>query len=444
MYPEIENLEGSLKAREVILSSALEYLDSLSAEAGSDLELQSELATAYEKVGDVQGALNNSSLGNIKAGLESYEKARRLREAVYSADPANLETKEKLANNYYVTARTLWNNSQTKEAEESFERGLKLRRELAAAQPDSVEAKNRLAVLLVDYGAIPAFNEEAEKALMLYNEASAIIAELRQNDPENPTFKKSQTRMIRTLSKVKSGLGDYDGALNDLYFAVDVSHELARQFPEDFRVLRSVWLTESIVCETYIDKGDRQKVVDACTKTVDFPTAALAKEPENGVVAYDLAISHFNVSRAYRIADEFERSIASGDKAVEVMSELAKKEPENPEYQRNIAVYESEIARARMSLKQYERAIAGFKNVIAIMGPIAEHDKETTPYRYDLAMAYRLMAESYFRSGNSRAALENIDRAIPLIADLQQKSALRDADKDLPSELAQERLNYSQ
>lgn len=444
VYPEIENLEGSLKARETILKSALEYLDSLSTEVGgSDIELQSELATAYEKVGDVQGALNNSSLGNIKAGLESYAKAQKLREAVYAASPTNLETKEKLAVNYHTTARTLWNNSQTKEAEETFEKGLKLRRELAAAQPGVVEAQNRLAVLLVDYGAIPAFNSQAEKALVLYNEAFAIISDLRAKDPENPDFKKSLTRMIRTMSKAKAAIGDYDGAFRDLYMAVDVSHELAKQFPKDFRVQRSVWLTETIICEVYIDKGDRQKVVDACYKTVDFPAKALEKEPENGVVAYDLAISHFNLSRAYRINDDPAKTIASAEKATEVMSALIKKDPENTEYKRNLAIYQTEMGRAYMMLKQYDKAIVELKSVIADMGPIAEKDPETTTYRYDLSIGHRLIAESYFKSGDPRSAAENIERAIALVGALKTENALRDSDKNLIAELEQEKLNYT-
>ena len=77
VYPEIENLEGSLKAREKILQNALRYLDSLSTEASGDVALQSELATAYEKVGDVQGALNTSSLGKIEAGLAELRQGGR-------------------------------------------------------------------------------------------------------------------------------------------------------------------------------------------------------------------------------------------------------------------------------------------------------------------------------------------------------------------------------
>ncbi|HMS40968.1 MAG TPA: serine/threonine-protein kinase, partial [Pyrinomonadaceae bacterium] len=317
VYPEIENLEGSLKAREKILTNALQYLDSLSNEASGDLELQNELATAYEKIGDVQGAMTNSSLGNIQAGLDSYQKARKLREAVYNANPANIETKEKLANNYYTTARTLWNNSQTAEAEDMFEKGLKLRRELIAAQPDSVEFQNRLAILLIDYGAIPVFNSQTDKALVLFEEALKIVENLRQKEPENGDFKKTQTRLLRILSKAKGSIGDYEGGIRGFQQAIEINKDLARAFPNDFRVQRSVWLTNSMFCELYIDKNDGQKAVETCQPTIEFPKNALEKEPENGVVGYDLAISHFNLARAFRLSEKYPNTIEESNKAIE-------------------------------------------------------------------------------------------------------------------------------
>lgn len=443
IYPEIENLEGSLKAREKIITNALQYLDSLSKEAGGDLELESELATAYEKIGDVQGALNNSSLGNIKAGLESYDKARRLREAVHSANPANFEAKEKLANNYYVTARTLWNNSQTKEAEVAFEKALKLRRELVAAKPDSFEMQNRLAILLIDYGAIPAFNFQAEKALTLFNEALGIIERLLKQNPENPDLKKSLTRGLRILSKAKGATGDYDGALKDLNYAVEVSKELAAQFPKDFRVQRSVWLTDSMICELFIDKGDGPKAVESCVATIDFPKNALEKEPENGVVAYDLAISHFNSARAFRLANNPAQTIVQSEKAIEVMARLSKKSPDDMEYKRNLAVYETEMARAFIKLNQNDRAINALQNVIKTLTPIIEADKESLTYQYDLGFAYRLSAQAYFNKGEKTKALESIDKAIAIIKKLKDLNSLRDSDKNLLAELEKEKNDYA-
>lgn len=442
VYPEIENIEGSLKAREKIITNALQYLDSLSNEASGDLELQGELATAYEKVGDVLGAMNNSSLGNVQAGLNSYEKAGKLREAVLAANPVNLEAKEKLANNYYVVARTLWNNSQTAQAEAAFEKALKVRRELVAAQPDSVVMQNRLAVLLIDYGAIPVFNSQTEKAVVLFDEAYQIVERLRQKDPENPDFKKTLTRLLRISSKAKGSLGDFEGGIRGLTQAVEVSNELAKQFPNDFRVQRSVWLTNTIFCELYIDKQDGQKAVEMCMPTIDFPKAALEKEPENGVVAFDLAISHFNLSRAFRLAEKYPQTIEEAEKAIAVMSEMSKKSPADLEYKRNLAIYETEIARAHLKLKQPDKVIAALQNVIQILIPIAEADQATPTIRYDLGMAYRLSAEAHYQKGDQAKAVALMDKAIGLIQNLKELNALRATDKNLMTELENEKAVY--
>ena len=443
VYPEIENLEGSLKAREKILTNALTYLDSLSNEAGGDLALQSELATAYEKIGDVQGALTNSSLGNIQAGLESYTKAGRLREAVYAANPADLEAKEKLANNFYTTARTLWNDSQTAEAKKTFEKALTLRRELVADLPASAVHQNRLAVLLIDYAAIPVFDSETERAVVLLEEAFAIIEKLRAAEPANSDFKKSQTRLLRMMGKAKGTLGDYEGAISGLDLAIRISDELAREFPKDFRVQRSVWLTHTIKCEVFIDKQDGPSAVEACQPTIEFPENALAKEPENGVVAYDLAISYFNTARAHRLAGNFAATIEQAGRATAVMQRLSDKNPDDLEYKRNLAVYDSERARAQIELRRFADALPTLERVIAMMIPIAEAEGGAT-YRYDVAIARRLAAKAYFNTGQTQRAAEHIEKAIAIARGLSEANSLRDADKNLLADLENEKAQYSQ
>src|SRR5262245_56275287 len=52
---KIQNLPGSTEARRFLVTKSLQYLDGLVGEASGDLSLQRELASAYEKVGDVQG-----------------------------------------------------------------------------------------------------------------------------------------------------------------------------------------------------------------------------------------------------------------------------------------------------------------------------------------------------------------------------------------------------
>ena len=442
VYPKVENLAGSLKARESILTNALQYLDSLAKESANDFELQSELASGYEKVGDVQGALNNSSLGKTKAGLATYRKANALRATVLAARPNDFEAGEKLAENEYTIARTLWMDNQTKEAEEAFEKTLKLQRELVAAKPDAPALRDKLAVTLIDYAAIPAFNSQSEKTLTLLNEALAIIDQLQQKDPANLTFKKTKARLLRLLSKPKAGLADYAGGLKALETALVLSKEVAQELTGDFRAQRAVWLTETMTCELFIDQGDGAKAVEVGLRTIDFPKRALQKEPENGVVAYDLAISFFNLARAYRLVGNFQETIANADAAIEVMSKLSAKSPEEADYKRNLAIYKTEKARAEIALSQSDEALSALRDAEEIMQPIVAADPESATSQGDLGMTYRLQAQAFHQKGNDREAAELVDKAIDIVRRLNDQKSLRDSEKDLLAELEKEKATY--
>src|SRR5262249_5915249 len=55
IHDSIQDLPGSIPARKLLIEKALQYLDSLSRESAGDPSLQRELASAYVRIGDVQG-----------------------------------------------------------------------------------------------------------------------------------------------------------------------------------------------------------------------------------------------------------------------------------------------------------------------------------------------------------------------------------------------------
>ncbi len=84
---EIASVPGTVKARRLLVTTALQYLDSLSRSARGDAELTADLASAYQKVGDVQGMPGTASLGMPEEALRSYEKARVLWERIAPLAP---------------------------------------------------------------------------------------------------------------------------------------------------------------------------------------------------------------------------------------------------------------------------------------------------------------------------------------------------------------------
>ena len=55
LHDEVAKLEGSTRSREMMVRTGLEYLYNLARNAGRDLQLQSEIAGAYMKIGDAEG-----------------------------------------------------------------------------------------------------------------------------------------------------------------------------------------------------------------------------------------------------------------------------------------------------------------------------------------------------------------------------------------------------
>jgi len=75
-YGQIATVPGTTKAKEMVVSTALEYLDQLSRSAGNDVELRLELANAYEKVGTVEGFPGEpGNLGRFRDAAAAYRKA---------------------------------------------------------------------------------------------------------------------------------------------------------------------------------------------------------------------------------------------------------------------------------------------------------------------------------------------------------------------------------
>ena len=90
---QLEDTPGSVKARALIISTSLEYLNRLAADAVGNPELQWELAEAYAKVAAAQGATGGPSLSRPREAVESLEKALGLARPL--ADRGQLDGKQR-------------------------------------------------------------------------------------------------------------------------------------------------------------------------------------------------------------------------------------------------------------------------------------------------------------------------------------------------------------
>jgi serine/threonine protein kinase len=445
IYPEVEFLENSLAARQAIVTSALDYLDRLNQESSNDAQLQAELATAYEKVGELYGMIGNNHLGDKEAGLQHYLKGQQLRKLVWDADPTSPTNIERLAHNYYVVARTQWMNDQIAESEQAFQDSLALQRTVVQLEPDSAAAKNKLATILIDYANIPAWNDEHDAATRLLGEAQELLNELIASDSANGEYKKTLSRLLRALSKVQTSQETPDAGEETLVRAIQLGEQLIEIYPNDFPVARSHWISQYYLAEHYIKHKVAEKVIPACQAAIDFPKTALANEPENALIAVDLSNCYFNLARAYRLNDDFERSITEARNAAAVTETLVAAHPSDNEYQRNLAIQLTEIARGYLQLMQYEKVIEPAAQAIAILDRLDQAAGEANFYhKYDLSIAYRVEAQAHHQLGHRALAIKAISSAIESVTAIRESGHQLAGLDELLKELADEKAACEQ
>lgn len=260
IHDAIRDLPGSTSARRLLVTRALEYLDSLSEQSKGDVSLQKELATAYERVGDVLGYPYAANLGDKVGALSSYRKALAIREPLAAADASDtklqrdlyetyirlaqvlesngnfaeaLETLNKVlpkvqklfagsndpsladqyAGTYYFTAMIQGKTGDSTVALENYQRAAAIRDVALQAHPDNVPLRTHLAA---DYGGMAscsADKHDLSHAVQMQDKATALLEDLSHGHPENGTLREYLGESTNRLATYRLSQGDAAGAL---------------------------------------------------------------------------------------------------------------------------------------------------------------------------------------------------------------------------------------
>jgi tetratricopeptide (TPR) repeat protein len=183
METGLRDLAGSTKLREQVVTTALRYLELLSAEAADDPALLDDLARGYVSVGEIQGSPFEPNLGQPEAALASAERAIANASRRVELEPASPNGLERLALALRLRGDLENVFGRASAAHASFEEALGSARRAADADPGNLDRRRLVAALLQRIASADQTLGHAEEAIAGFEANLAEFERLAALDP---------------------------------------------------------------------------------------------------------------------------------------------------------------------------------------------------------------------------------------------------------------------
>ncbi len=419
LNPEIENLAGSTKARELLVKTSLEYLDSLAAEAQDDPALQLELAAAYEKVGDVQGNSEFSNLGHPDAALESYGKAVAISRKVGSSRPAL----EILARSYSKMGTAQFVGlGHTSEGLEDFR--------LAVQVAESIPAKT----------GDPGYQVRAE-AYGFFGDVDVALDAQRAREPLRRSLEiarewvtaqpSSESRHFLAIavgrwSDVLWQAGDLSQALDNEFGALRIIEQLLEEQPENaiWRRERGIsWERVGVVTghPQYLNLGDRKAATGWLQRGLGDCKQLLAADPNNLRALFDLSEAMAELAAVRRESDPH-RAEQLYRRSLALSSSFHSSSKQDRE-----ALYWQAFNRVGFAwvlgrLGKRGEGLAELQRAVEILDGLAKLDPGRVAFQQLLGVALHTLAAHRLRIGDSDGADRDLQRSLEFLEPLYQEN----------------------
>ncbi len=242
-HDAIKTLPGSTPARQLVVKRGLQYLDKLALQRGKDPALAQELAKAYEKVGEVQGAPFLANLGDRAGAMASYRKALAIREPLAAASPRNVQLGVELGNGYGRIGQLMQFAGDLNGAAAMGRKNVRLMEKLSIAQPSSAPVRNALASAYTILGDVTGNNEQpnlgnANGAMDLFQKARAIHERLVQENPRDRNERVFLGAIYGRVAVVQQALDHRQASVDAFRQAIAVDEQLIREDPANVQYRR--------------------------------------------------------------------------------------------------------------------------------------------------------------------------------------------------------------
>jgi non-specific serine/threonine protein kinase/serine/threonine-protein kinase len=355
VHDNIADLPGSTRAREALVKSALEYLNSLAQEAAGDPALQRELALAYQRVGDVQGNPTNANLGDTNGALASYQKALSIADALLIANPGDTEAQRSRALTYQKLSDLQAWSGDVNSAIESARKSLNSFQTLADADNSNLKSRQSLAISHIKLGDIlgnPLFANTGDRAgaLEQYRRSLALWQALYNTDSTDATTRRYLGLIHERIGTMLQTDGQATEALASFQQSLVIRQSFAADHPTNTDARRDLAVAFEKLSEVMVATGDLNRALDYAHKSFDIFAALSTADPNNVNASRSLSISHEHVGDVLLRLGDANGALDQYHKSLTIREALSSGGHGNVQPQRDLARSYAKLGAAHAAL----------------------------------------------------------------------------------------------
>lgn len=369
-HDAIENLPGATAARQLVVRKAVEHLDGLARETGDDPVLMQELATAYFRIGNVQGSAGRANLGDLAGAAVSYRKAAEMLEAASGRQPDTgreiLRLEVRLAQAALSGA-----TGRLTEALSAYRQAGGELRELDRRTPSHPRVRIALAESHLGTGAVLGFSGapnlgRAPEAIGEYRQGLAMLSELLARQPANRDL---QRRVMLARTKLGMAVSTVQGAQAALP-EFEATHRLAAALAEgaahDARALDELATTKSMLASALIQTHQESKALPLLAANVELTGRISAADPKDAKARRGVYAALENHGQALFQTGSFPPALAVFQRARSVAQELAAADPASAIARRDLRRSHTKVAMTAQETGDLEASLAGHQAALRL------------------------------------------------------------------------------
>jgi len=371
-------LPGSTAARALLVKQALAYLQRLGEENDESIPLRRELAQAWLRVGDVQGAPDMPNLGDLRGALASYAQAAARVDAILREAPGDPAAKFLQAQIALHRADALFQSEALADAEATYRDDIALWTRLRAG--GSHEAARGLARAQSGMANVLFWSNKWDAALALYERSQATMESAGPGDEPLPYG------LFLGQSDIRRGE------------ALD-------------------WLGHTGEARAMIRRG------------LERLQAQQRLHPDDATVRHAVGMGWMKLAENSYDVDDKSVVLADSEQARTVFAAEAAIDPADMRARRLLALAEQESADALVSLKRFDEAMARYRSALQGETDVAARDPHDETVRQDLGNTWYgiagLRQQQHDKSGTIDAMRRSLAVREALVASNPHSGALR-------------------